>query len=215
MSEPPIRVILADDHLIVLQGLRELFQRHRGFDVVACCRTGQEALAAVRAAGADVLVLDLHMPGGSGLDVLRAMPAETSGCRTVLLTATISDDDAVEAIRLGAMGLVLKESTPDALIQCVRQVHQGHQWIDRTTMGRAFSRVSRRESAALELATTLSAREMDIVRLVAQGLRNREIGQRLFISEGTVKVHLHSVYGKLGVDGRLELVLYVQGKGLV
>ncbi|MEO8071098.1 MAG: response regulator transcription factor [Acidobacteriota bacterium] len=118
-------------------------------------------------------------------------------------------------MRLGAQGLVLKESSPDELIDCVRRVHRGEQWIDRGTSVRAFGRVLRQQFAAREMAKALTPREIEIVGLIAQGLRNREIGERLFISEGTVKIHLHNIYEKLGVDGRLELLLYVQDKGLV
>lgn len=215
MSDALIRVILADDHPIVLHGLQQLFRRQPDIEVVATCRTGDEALAAVQTTTADILVLDLRMPGMSGLDVLRALSAEPVKCRTVVLTATVSDRDAVEAVRLGALGLVLKESSPDTLIECVRQVHRGEQWIDRSTMGRAFGLVLRRESATQEIAQTLSAREIEIVRLVAQGLKNRDIAGRLSIAEGTVKIHLHNVYEKLGLDGRLELLVFLQEKGFV
>ena len=215
MPERSIRVILADDHPIVLQGLGHLFERHPGFTVVASCASGVEALEAVRKGNADVLVLDLRMPGSSGLDVLRALAAEPAGCKTVVLTATVSDDDAAEALRLGAMGLVLKESSPEALIECVRQVHGGERWIDRATMNRAFGSVVRRESAMSKIPKSLTRRELEIVRLVAEGLRNREIAQRLFVTEGTVKLHLHNVYEKLGVDGRMELLLRVQSLGLL
>ena len=191
MPEALIRVVLADDHAIVLEGLRQFFLSHAGFEVAACCRTADEALTAVRTIAADVLILDLRLPDRSGLDVLRAISDEALRCRVVLLTASISDDDAVEALRLGAMGLVLKESSPDDLIVCVQQVYRGEQWIDRKTMGRAFGRVSRRESATSQIAKTLSAREIEIVRLVAEGLKNREIAERLCIAEGTVKVHLY------------------------
>ncbi len=215
MHETMIRVILADDHAIVLEGLRQFFLSHPGFEVAACCRTADEALTAVRTVAADVLILDLRLPDRSGLDVLRAMSKAALRCRVVLLTANISADDAVEALRLGAMGLVLKESSPDDLLVCVQHVHRGEQWMDRKTMDRAFGRVSRRESAASEVAKTLSAREIEIVQLLAQGLKNREIAKRLCIAEGTVKVHLYHVYDKLDVEGRLELLLYAQQKGLV
>jgi two-component system nitrate/nitrite response regulator NarL len=215
MAERPIRVILADDHAIVLEGLRQFFLSHEGFEVLACCRTADEALTSVRTTDADVLVLDLRMPDHSGLDVLRVMVNEARRCRAVLLTASISDDDAVEALRLGAMGLVLKESSPDDLIVCVQHVYRGEQWIDRKTLGRAFGRVSKRESAASEISKALSPREVEIVRLLAEGLKNREIADRLHIAEGTVKVHLYHVYDKLDVEGRLELLLYAQQKGLV
>lgn len=215
MTSPPIRVILADDHAIVLSGLQRLFESQPDFIVVECCRDADQALAAVRARDADVLILDLRMPGRSGLEALRELGNAKPSCRTVLLTAAITDDEVIEAVRLGAQGIVLKESDPEALLECVRKVHLGHQWIDRETMSRAFGRAVQRETAAREAARILTPRETEIVQMVAQGLRNKAIGERLSISEGTVKIHLHNIYEKVNVDGRLELVLWAQEQGLV
>jgi DNA-binding NarL/FixJ family response regulator len=210
-----IRVVLVDDHPIVLHGLQQLFERQPDLEVVCCCPDGRTALEAVRTYHPDVLVLDLRMPDQSGLDVLRTLSRERLACRAVLLTAAVRDDEVVEAMKLGAMGLVLKESTPEALMDCVRRVHRGEQWIEREAVTRAFRTVLNRESGAREAAETLTPRELDIVRMIAQGLRNRVIAERLSITEGTVKVHLHNIYEKLGVDGRLELVLTVQERGLI
>jgi DNA-binding NarL/FixJ family response regulator len=113
------------------------------------------------------------------------------------------------------MGLVLKESSPEVLLECVRSVHRGEQWIERETVTRAFRTVLGRDASAHQAAETLTPREIEIVRMVAQGLRNKGIAERLSISEGTVKVHLHNIYEKFGVDGRLELVLSAQQKGLI
>jgi DNA-binding NarL/FixJ family response regulator len=210
-----IRLIVADDHPVVLHGLQQLFVRQPDFEVVECCSNGDDAIEAVRRERPDVLVLDLRMPGRGGLDVLRVIATEKLGCRTVLLTAAPRDEDVVEAVRLGAMGLVLKESSPEALIECVRRVHQGDQWIERETLTRAFTHVLRRESAKRDTGRSLTPRETEIVRMTAQGLRNKVIAERLTISEGTVKIHLHNIYEKLGVDGRLELVLWAQESGLL
>jgi DNA-binding NarL/FixJ family response regulator len=210
----PIRLTLADDHPVVLQGLQRLFETQHDFNVIACCGGGDGALESVRNARPDVLVLDLRMPGRSGLDVLRAMAAEKLPCRTVLLTAAITDDDIVEAVRLGVKGIVMKESPPDTLVDCVRRVARGEQSIEQDTLAKAFGRVLRREAAARDVARTLTPREIELVKMVALGLRNRAIAERLQISEGTVKIHLHNVYEKLGVDGRLELALWVQEQGL-
>jgi DNA-binding NarL/FixJ family response regulator len=211
----PIRLILADDHPIVLDGLQRLFHSQSDFEVVECCSSGNASLETLRANPVDVLVLDLKMPGMSGLDVLRTINQEHLTCRTVLLTAALRDVDVVEAVKLGASGVVLKESSPDELLECVRRVHAGEQCIDRDTMTRAFSTVHDRELAAREAGRTLTPREIEIVRMIAQGLRNRIIAERLSISEGTVKIHLHNIYEKLGVDGRLGLVLFAQSNGLV
>ncbi len=209
-----IRLILADDHPIVLHGLEQLFARTPDFQVVATCKSGDEALAAVRTHPADVLVLDLRMPGMSGLGVLRALAAEGLTIKTVLLTAAVQDDQITNAVQLGVLGVVLKESPPEDLFACIRKVAQGLPWLETPTMARAFSQVLNREVVAGR-GESLTPRELEIVRMVSEGLRNKEIGERLSISEGTVKVHLHNVYEKLGVDGRLELVLFAQAKGLV
>jgi DNA-binding NarL/FixJ family response regulator len=211
----PIRLVLADDHPVVLQGLERLFGESGGFRVLQSCRDGEDALAAVRAHRPDILVLDLRMPKRSGIDVLRAMTQEQLPCRVVVLTAALDDEDLVELLRLGVMGLVRKEASPDVLVDCVRRVHQGQKAIDRDMAAVASARVLRRESAVREIAATLTPREIEIVRQVGEGLRNREIADRLSISEGTVKIHLHNIYEKIGVDTRVGLVLYAQEKGLL
>ena len=207
--------MVADDHPIVLHGLQHLLERQPDFQVVATCADGVATIGAVRAHRPDVLLLDLRMPGHSGLDVLRALDQHGLRCRTVLLTAAVTDEEVLEAVRLGATGLVLKESTPETLLACIRRVHEGGEWIDRDTASRAVRVALGREEAARVITETLTPRELEIVRMVAQGLRNKTIAGRLSISEGTVKVHLHNIYEKLDVGGRLELVLCAQQKGLV
>jgi DNA-binding NarL/FixJ family response regulator len=210
-----IRIVLADDHPIVLHGLQQLFERQGDFTVVACCADGAAAMDAVRAERPDVLVVDLRMPGPSGLDVLRTLAAEQIPCKSVLLTAAVRDEEVVEAVKSGAMGIVLKESPADVLLDCVRTVARGESWIERDTVTRAFRTIVGREGSAETAEGTLTPREVELVQMVAQGLRNKAIAERLAISEGTVKVHLHNIYEKLGVDGRLELVLCAQRKGIV
>jgi DNA-binding NarL/FixJ family response regulator len=211
----PIRIAIADDHALVLHGLKRLFDGESEFDVVACCSNGHDAIAVARTGRVDVLLLDVKMPGLSGIDVLRTLAADPPRCATVLLTAAVSDADAVEALRLGARGILLKESSPDTLLECVRRVARGESWIDNETVTRALENVTRLEARGADPARALTARELDIVRMIAQGLRNKAIAERLSISEGTVKIHLHNIYEKLGLDGRLELVLHAQREGLV
>lgn len=211
----PIRLVLVDDHPIVLQGLQRLFESERDLHVVACCSTGDEGIQAVRQHRPDVLILDLRMKGRGGADVLRALGTGSDAPRTVILTAALRDDEVSELMNLGAYGIVLKESSSDALLECVRQVYQGKRWMDPETLARGLSGALPRPQGTGGGEAALTAREREVVRLVGQGMRNKEIAERLSISEGTVKIHLHNVYDKLGVDGRLELLLTAQQKGLL
>jgi two-component system nitrate/nitrite response regulator NarL len=208
-----IRVVLVDDHPIVLQGLEHLFARQPDIEVAACCSTVEEALTAARARP-DIVLLDLRMPQGGGLALIDAIAAENIPTKTVVLTAAISDDEVAQALQKGAAGLVLKESSPDQLLECVRRVYAGERWLDPEAMNRVAAAAPVAEAADVR-AASLTAREREVVRMIASGLRNRDIGERLSISENTVKVHLHNIYEKLGVEGRMELLLLAQELKLV
>ena len=210
-----ITLVLADDHPLVLSGLENLLRLEKDFKVVAQCQTGEETLQAVRKNRPDILVLDIRMPAKNGLDVLRQMRKEGLRTRVIFLTAALDEDQALEAVRLGICGVVLKEMAPKLLIQCIRKVHAGGQWLERSSFGHALETVIRREAGAREIGGTLTPREVEIVRLLAGGLRNKEIGKRLFISEGTVKIHLHHIFDKLKLNSRVALTLYAREKGLV
>jgi DNA-binding NarL/FixJ family response regulator len=206
-----IRLVLADDHRIILEGLEQLFRRERDFQVLATCTNGADALVAVRHHKPDVLVLDFQMPHGDGLSTLKSVRAENLHTRVVLLTATMDEDDVLDAMQAGVQGLVLKESAAVNLVNCVRRVAAGHRVLDEAMVNRALDRMAQRQ----DVSNTLSARETEIVKMVAAGLRNKEIAGKLSIGEGTVKSHLHTIYEKLGVHGRVELTLYAQERGIV
>lgn len=210
-----IRLLLADDHPIVLDGLEQLFRLEQDIEIVARCRDGEETLRALQVYRPDVVVLDIRMPRGDGLDVLRGIEAGGLLTRVVLLTAALEEDQLVEALRLGVGGVVLKEMAPQLLVEAVREVHAGRRWLDKGSMDRALGRLLQKEESRREAAGDLTPRELEIVCMVARGLRNRAIAEKLFISEGTVKIHLHNIYQKIEVDGRLELAVYAQRKGLV
>jgi DNA-binding NarL/FixJ family response regulator len=211
----PIRLLLADDHPIVLDGLEQLFRLEQDVEIVARCRDGEETLRALQVHRPDVVVLDIRMPRGDGLDVLRGIEAGGLLTRVVLLTAALEEDQLIEALRLGVGGVVLKEMAPQLLIEAVREVHAGRRWLDKGAMERALGKLLEREESRREVAETLTPRELEIVRRVARGQRNRAIAEQLFISEGTVKIHLHNIYQKIEVDGRFALAVYAQRKGLV
>jgi DNA-binding NarL/FixJ family response regulator len=211
----PIRLVLADDHPLILNGLENLFRPEKDFEVLARCTDGIETLQAVRNHRPDVLVLDIRMPGKGGLDVAREMQKEKLPTRIVLLTAVLDEGELLEAIRLGVQGIVLKEMAPSMLLSCIRKVHAGEQWIELRSAAQALEKMLRREAGAREVAAILTPQEVTIVRMVAGGLRNKEIADKLHISEGTVKVHLHNIYEKLHVNSRVSLLRYAQEKGLV
>ena len=209
-----IRIVLADDHAIVLDGLEQLFRLEPEFEVVARSTTAETAVKAVEEHRPDILVLDLVMPGHDGIWVLRELSELNLPTRTVLLTAHVEENRLVEAIRLGVWGVVLKEMAPRMLMECVRKVHAGEKWLEQQSVARAMERMQKRESEIDRLTRLLTPRELEIVRLASEGLRNKEIGERLSITEGTVKIHLHNIYEKLGVTGRPQLILYATRHGL-
>jgi DNA-binding NarL/FixJ family response regulator len=210
-----IRLVLADDHPIVLDGLENLFRLEPDFRVVARCVNGEECLAAVRRYEPDVLVLDIRMPRLDGLAVLRELRREKHPVKVVLLATALEEEEVLEALRLGVRGMLLKELAPQMVVQCVRKVHAGGQWVEKQAFGRALDTLLRREAGEREAASVLTPREIEMVGMVARGLRNKEMSQRLSISEGTVKIHLHNIYRKLKVENRVELILYAQSKRLV
>ena len=204
-----IRVVLVDDHPIVLDGLAQLFKLEPDFQVVARCRDGDEAVRVIAAEEPDLAVLDIRLPRLDGLGVLERIQRERLTTRVVLLTAAIESRQVVEALRLGARGLVLKEMAPELLVQAARRVHAGGQWFDPSLVSRAVEGLVRRGDAPPK-SERLTPREREIVAMVVEGLRNRVIAERLGISEGTVKLHLHHVYEKLDLSGRVELLLFAQ-----
>jgi DNA-binding NarL/FixJ family response regulator len=210
-----LKLVLADDHPVVLDGLERLFHAEKDFTVVARCLDGAETLRAVRQHRPDLLLLDRRMPAPDGLEVIRNLQKDSFPTRIVLLTAELSEDDVLEAVRLGVKGVVLKEMPPQMLMECVRRVADGEQWIERRSLTRALDKMLCREAGFREVSSVLTPREIEIVRLATRGLRNHAIGEHLHISEGTVKVHLHNIYDKLGIDGRVGLTRYAQEKRLL
>jgi DNA-binding NarL/FixJ family response regulator len=211
----PITLVIADDHPLILDALENLFCLEKDFKVVARCLNGDETLHSVRRHKPDILVLDIQMPAKDGLVVLQEMRKEQLPTRVVVLTATLSDEGLADAVRLGVRGLVLKELAPKLLVQCIRKVHSGELWLEKRSVSSALEKLLQRESAKHEAAQMLTSREIEIIKQVAAGLHNIEIGKKLFISEGTVKIHLHNIYQKLGLDSRTKLTRYAQEKGLV
>ncbi len=209
-----IRIVVADDHPFILDGLEQLFRGETDCEIVARCTNGEEALRAVETTKPDVLVLDVRMPRMDGIELLRKLQRSEVQTKVVLLTASLDDARLLEAFRLGASGLVLKESAPRLLVQSVRQVANGEQSWNGKAIAGALRLMLQREQAVASLSSTLTPREVEVTRMVASGLRNKEIASRLEITEGTVKFHLHSIYEKLQIDGRYALMSYARDHGL-
>ncbi|HEV2387192.1 MAG TPA: response regulator transcription factor [Candidatus Acidoferrales bacterium] len=204
-----IRVVIADDHAIFREGLRKLLDAAGDITVVGEAGTGEETIRMLGKVKPDVLLLDLRMPGKDGLGVLEEMNGESAQTRVILVTEGENQHDVVRAVRLGARGVVWKQSASSLLLKSIRKVHSGEVWLDNRMTAEvidAFKKTS--DSGVRREKPLLSPREREIVQLVAQGYRNREIAEKLFISEQTVKNHLHNIFDKLGVSDRLELALY-------
>jgi DNA-binding NarL/FixJ family response regulator len=210
-----MRLVVADDHPLLLTGLRCLLDDCPDCKVLAFCSTGAEVLSAVERHRPNILVLDLNMPDMNGLEVIRALPDLDPPVRIVLLTGQIDEDQLIEALRLGVRGVVLKEMTARLLVQCLRRVHAGGQWLEKDSASRAIAKLVRREAGARRLASLLTPREIEVARLAASALSNKEVADKLFISDGTVKIHLHKIYEKLKVSRRAELVRVAEEYGLI
>ncbi len=217
-----VRIVLADDHPIVRDGLKKLLLLEEDFEVVGEAGDGREVLEKVRELDPDVLLLDLRMPNLDGLSALQALQQTNKRTRVIVLTASEDKNEFVQAMKMGCSGIVLKQTAPDLIVKSIRKVHSGEIWLDSNTT----AAVMRQFSTGLEGSggqgggkggrerRPLSAREREIVALVAQGYKNKEMAEKMFISEQTVKNHLHNIFDKLGVSDRLELALYAIHKGL-
>jgi len=193
------KVLLADDHPMIRTAV-DVLLRDSDFEVAGIATTGEETIQAVNALNPDVVMLDLQMPGGTGMDVVRKLRSAGDPRRLIILTAGIDDPSLVEARALGVQGIVLKSSDPAYLIDCLEKVCAGGTWVD-PELARRLNHVT----AAVRRA--LAPRERQLIRFVRQGLRNREIAQELGVTEGTVKAYLHEVFDKLGVKNRTELAI--------
>ena len=194
------RILLADDHPMI-QAAVEAMLRGSDYELVAKAGSGAEALEALAECKPDIIVLDVQMPDGTGIDVLRDMRSNGDDRSVVLLTASIDESGFAEALKLKVDGVLLKTSDPALLLDCLDSVRDGEEWIDPHLNAEATRSVSARDRSLL------SPRETELVQLVRQGMRNRDIAENLGITEGTVKVYLHSVFEKTGVANRTELAI--------
>jgi DNA-binding NarL/FixJ family response regulator len=203
-----VRVLLVDDHPVVRAGLRGMLAAEDGIDVVGEAGSGAEAVAVAAATAPDVVLMDLRMPGGDGVTATARILAADSRTKVVVLTTYETDADILRAVEAGAAGYLLKDAAPAELSRAVRAAARGETVLAPSVAARLVSNARRPGPAP-----TLSARELDVLRLVARGLTNADIGRELYISEATVKTHLLRMFQKLGVSDRTAAVTTALARG--
>ncbi|HKL25591.1 MAG TPA: response regulator transcription factor [Desulfuromonadales bacterium] len=210
-----IKIVAADAQPVFLLGLKQLFSTVNQIDLAVCCQTAQAARQAIDEHDPDILLVDIRLQDYDGLRLISDLSNEHALLKTVILTDSLNDQQTIEALRLGVQGMVLKTMPVSLLLQCLQKVAAGGQWLEKKSIGKAFELMLRKEAGARRVATILTERETEIMCLVATGLSNLQIAEKLVLSLGTVKIHIHNIYSKLGVKNRVDLTLYAQKKGLV
>jgi len=207
-------LLIADDHPIFLQGLKSFLEAH-GHNVIAHTSSAGETIMMLRTIKPDVVMVDVHMTGGGGMEVLKHVRDAGIAVPVIFLTVGIDGEDISEALRLGVNGMVLKNNEPQSLLECIDAMTRGEDWFEDAVIDVMIAHQQRPEpsrSMSVGKIQALSAREREIADRVAQGARNREIATEFGITEGTVKVHLHRIYRKLGIASRGELMLMAMGR---
>lgn len=212
----PISIMIVDDHVVIRAGLRMLIEHDQRMRVVAQAGNRAEALDRAASERPDVIILDLLLGDDDGLAFLPELCQASPNSRVLVLTGVQSPDSHRRAIRRGAMGIVLKEHAADQLLKAIIKVHEGEVWIERSMMGSMIQELSKPALVDPEVTKieSLTEREREVIALIGEGLKNKQVGERLFISETTVTHHLSSVFSKLEVSDRLELIIYAFRHGL-
>ena len=209
-----IRVFIAEDHAIVRQGIRALLSTEPGIEVVGEASDGERAVEQVLVLRPDVTLMDMVLPGIEGDEAIGRIRAVWPEARVLVLTSFVTDDKVLPAIRAGARGYLLKDSSPEDLVRAIRQVDRGESPLDPSVAGRVMSALSQLEGAAPG-PDALTAREIDVLREVARGFSNQEIADRLSLSEATVRTHISHILSKLGLASRTQATLYALREGFV
>jgi DNA-binding NarL/FixJ family response regulator len=204
--DTPIRILIVDDHPVVLAGLTSMLGTQAGMEVVGSASSGEEALEMLRAKSADLLLLDLRMPGMSGIDTLHALKRAKISARAIILTSYETDEDIYRAVQAGAQGYLLKDAPQSDMIEAIRAVHGGKRYFPRHIAARLAERMMR---------TDLTSRELEVLHMLARGLTNKEIGSALCISGNTVCNHVNSIIEKLEVSDRTEAATTAIHRGLI
>ena len=198
-------VVIADRHPVVLQGLTSVLTVESGFQVVASCIDGRNCIEAIRSLVPDIAVLDMSLPGLTGLEILTIANSESLPTRMVFFTASVEDRELIVSAAAGAYGVILKDVAPEILVQSLREIADGQRLLPLPTVPREQGNVANTEN----VLTVLTERERQIMRLVSGGLSNKEIGRRLNITDGTIKQLLHHIYQKLEISNRTVLAAFV------
>jgi two-component system, NarL family, response regulator YdfI len=209
----PIRILVADDHLIIRQGLRLILETQDGFVLVGEAADGAESLRLCADLKPDVVLMDLRMPGMDGLTAIERLRVEQPEIAVVILTTFNEDDLMMRGLRAGARGYLLKDTDRETLFNTIRAAHRGETLLKPEILARVLSQASEASPAA-PFQTLLTGRELEVLRAVGQGERSKEIAVRLGISERTVKAHLASIYNRLGVDNRAAAIAVAAQKGI-
>jgi two-component system nitrate/nitrite response regulator NarL len=198
-------VVIADRHPVVQQGLTRVLESESDFEVVACCSDGRNCIEALRNLAPDIAILDIAMPSLTGLEILAITNSENLATRLVFFTASVADHELVRSAAAGAYGVLLKDVAPEILLQSLRQVAEGQRLLPLSSSNPLVPRAQENIAIAENVLTVLTDRERQIMHLVSEGLSNKEIGRRLNIADGTIKVHLHHIYQKLEISNRTVL----------
>jgi NarL family two-component system response regulator LiaR len=212
-TSDPIRVFVAEDHAIVRKGVCALLTLEPGIDVVGEAANGREAIRGIERAQPDVILMDLVMPEMDGIEAIRRIVARQPAARILVLTSFATDDKVFPAIKAGAQGYLLKDSEPRDVVDAIRQVHRGESSLHPRIARKLMQELSQPHEEP-PTPQPLTEREMEVLQLVAQGKRNRDIAEELVITEGTVRVHVSSILGKLHLASRTQATLYALREGL-
>ena len=198
-----VNIVIADPHPVVVLGLMSILSAENDFNILASSYNGRECIQAIRDLSPDIALLDIFMPGLTGLDILAAATSEHLSTRIVFLTASAEDRDLIIAVARGAYGVILKDAPPDVLVHSLRQAAAGRRLLPLACVD--SPRIQECQTGTEDVLTLLTERERQIVRLVSEGLSNKEVGRQLNVSDGTIKVHLHHIYQKLAISNRTAL----------
>lgn len=211
----PVRILLIDNQVVVRSGLRMLIESQSGLKVIGEAGTCTEALTIAAREQPDIILLDMDSDGG--LDLLPKLLTAAKEARVLMLASGRDLEAYQHAVRLGAMGLVLKDIAAEDFIKAIKKIHAGEVWLDRLMTANVLAKMARGgEQTNPEMAknATLTEREREVISVIGEGLKNKQIASRLFISETTVRHHLTSIFAKVGVSDRLELIIYAFRHGL-